>query len=71
MPGIDPCVAAYFRQIGAYQSVMMMSVRIPETADALQGIGIANVAAERVAAVGRIGYQAALAQDLRGLTDQP
>ena len=70
LPGIDPCVAAYFRQVGAYQRVVMVSVCVPEAADALQGSGIANVTAERIAAVGRIGYQAALAQDLRGLTDQ-
>ena len=50
---------------------MMMTVRRAQFADALQRIGVPDMAAERVATIGRIRDYAAIAQYLRGLTNQP
>ncbi len=70
LPSFNARVASDLGQIGAHQRVVVVTVGVPEPADALQGSGITNMAAERIATVGRIGYQPAVAQDLRGLADQ-
>ena len=68
---VRPGIAADLGQVAAHQREMMVAVGVAQAADALERGRVADVTAERVAAVGRIGDQPAVAQDLRGLADQP
>ncbi len=71
LPVLDARIATNLGQIGAYQGVVVVTVGVSKPANALQGRGIANMTAQRIAAVRRIGDQPAIAQDLRRLADQP
>lgn len=71
LPGLHSGIAADFGQVSAYQRVMVVAVSLAQPSNAFQRVGIADVAAKRVATVGRVGYQPAVAQNLRGLTNQP
>ena len=70
LPGFNLGIAANLGQVTTHQREMMVLVGIAQAPQALQRILVTNVAAQRIAAVGGIGDQATLAQDLRGLTDQ-
>ena len=57
-------------EVTADQGKVMVLVGLANPPDSLQCLAIPNMAAEGVAAVGRIGNQSAVAQDLHRLADQ-
>ena len=70
LPGVEVREPADLGEIGADQGEMVVAVRPAQAADALQGILVADVPPERVAGIGGIGNDAALAQDVRRLADE-
>ena len=58
-------------QVAAHQREVMMTVRLADAPHALERVLVADMAAERVAGVGRIGDDPAGAHDLGGAADQP
>ena len=54
----------------AHQREVMVAVGLADAAHALQGGRIAEMPAQGIARVGRVGDEAAAAHDLRGLADQ-
>src|SRR5690606_25462511 len=62
---------AQLRQVAAHQGEVVLVIETPQAADALQRALVAQLAAQRVGRVGRVGDHAAGAQDLHRLLDQP
>ncbi len=70
LPVVEPREAARVRQVAAHERQVMRVVDAANVADALGRADVAQLAAERVARVRRIGNDATLAQDDRRLPDQ-
>jgi len=70
LPGLQAREAADLGEARAHQREVMMTVGVADAPHALEHGGIAQVPAERVAGIGRIGDEAAVAHDLRRLPDQ-
>ena len=68
---VDLRVRGNFRQVAAQQRQVMPFVHPAHEADALNRGLVADMAAQRVAGIGRIDHDAALADDLAGLPDEP
>ncbi len=63
-------VAADFGEVPAYQREIVVFVGLADAADALQGVFVAHVAAQRVAGIRGIGDHPALPDDVHGFADQ-
>ena len=59
------------RQVAAHQREMMMTIGLADAPHPLQRILVADMAAERVTGIGRIGDEPAAAHDFRRAADQP
>src|ERR1700734_703019 len=70
LPIIDHCVLSDFGQIAAHQSKMVISIRLPNVADALQRRLVADMAAERIARIRGIHDYPAAAQSLDRLAHE-
>ena len=57
-------------QVAQHQRQVMRVVDAANLPDAPGGLGVAELAAQRIARIGRIGDDAAVAQDRRRLPDQ-
>ena len=68
---IDARVLRDLGQIATHQREMMVTIGVANAANALERVLVADVAAERVTGVGRIGDDAAATQNVHGLTNQP
>ena len=70
LPVVEPREVADLGQVAQHERQMMPFVDAADLPDAPRRVGVADVAAERVARIGRIGDHAAVAQDRRRLPDQ-
>ena len=70
LPGVDACVAGDFTEVAAHQCEMMVPIGPAQAPQALQRPLVPQMSPQGIAAVGRIGDQAALAHDLGRLADQ-
>ena len=67
LPVVDQGVLADVRKIPAYQREVMIAVRLPNLADALERGLIADMTAERITRIGRINDHRAAPQRFHGL----
>src|SRR5262245_3854543 len=70
LPRLDLRETADLAQVAAHESEMMMTVCLADAADALERVLVADVAAERIAGISRIGDDAARPHDIRRASDQ-
>ncbi len=70
LPVVEPREMADRRKIAQHQRQVVLVVEAANLPDAPRGHGVAEMAAERVARIGRIRDDAAVAQDRRRLPDQ-
>ena len=68
---VDDGVGGDLRQVAAHQRQVVTRIHVPHAAQALDRAGVPEMAAQRVAGVGRIGDQPAAAHDLSGAAHQP
>jgi len=71
LPGIQPRKPADLGERGAHQREVMVAVGLADAAHALQRALVADVPAERVTGIGRIGNDASRAHQLRRAADEP
>src|ERR1700682_2023150 len=67
LPIIDHCVLPDLGEVAAHQGKMMIPIRLPNFADALQRRLVADMATERVAGIGGVHDHSSAAQNLDGL----
>src|SRR5258708_1612748 len=70
LPIVDHCILTDLGEVAAYQGEMMVPIRLPNIANALQSRLVADMAAERVAGVGGIDDHPSPAQSLDGLAHE-
>src|SRR5258708_7846238 len=70
LPIVDHCILADLGEVAAYQGEMMIPIRLPNIANALQSRLVADMAAERVAGIGGIDDHPSAAQNLDGLAHE-
>ncbi|MCY1560428.1 hypothetical protein D9M68_975600 [compost metagenome] len=68
--GIDLGEQAQLRQVATHQGEIMLVVQLPQAANPLQRILVAEAATEGIGRVGRIDHHSAGPDDLHGLFDQ-
>jgi hypothetical protein len=68
---IDDGVLGHLRKVTAHQRQVVSLVDRPDTAQALEPFRVRAIAAKRVAGIGWIGDDAAVAHDVRRLADEP
>ncbi len=71
LPGVESREAPDLRKIRAHQGEVVMTVGLADAAHALQRALVADVPAERVTGIGRIGNDASGAHQLRCAADEP
>src|SRR6267143_1706199 len=69
LPGVEPREAPDLRKIRAHQSEVVMTIGLADAAHALERALVADVPAERVTGVRRIGNDASGAHHLRRAAD--
>src|SRR5690606_25351267 len=67
---VHPRISTEFRQVAAYQCEIVLVIELADTANALERALIAELAAQRVGRIGRIGYDAAAADDFYSARDE-
>ena len=70
LPSVHLGEAGDLRQVAANQREMMVAIRLTNSANALQGLFISDVTAERVAGVCWVGDDAPMTNDLCSLPHQ-
>jgi hypothetical protein len=70
LPGIDARIAPDLAQVAAHQREVMVPVGPADAAQTLERLGIADVTAQRIAGIGRVGNDAPGAHDFGGAANQ-